>query len=88
MAAHHRRLARQQRRAPLLQLERAHEGRAPTFGTAIHSEASYRPQAIAPILRPPLPGEGISQTTRRSASVLVTTFRSEPVYPRIVAYVA
>jgi len=52
----------------------------------------YRPQRLAPILRPALPGEGVWQATGRLVSgvapVLVTTFRSEPTYPRIVAYVA
>ena len=51
-----------------------------------------RPSAIAPILRPRLPGEGTWRSTGRvvdgAPPVLVTTFRSEPAYPRIVAYVA
>jgi hypothetical protein len=52
----------------------------------------YRPTAIAPLLRPALAGEGRWRATGRvvdgAAPVLVTTFRSEPAYPRIVAYVA
>ena len=52
----------------------------------------FRPQAIAPIVRAALPGEGIWRSTGRivdgAAPVLVTTFRSETAYPRIVAYVA
>jgi hypothetical protein len=52
----------------------------------------YRPRPIAPILHPRLPGEGVWQSMGRPVSgaptVLVTTFRSEREYPRIVAYVA
>jgi len=52
----------------------------------------YRPRPITPILRPRLAGEGVWRSTGRlmagAAPVLVTTFRSEPAYPRIVAYVA
>ena len=64
---------------------------APAHVTAPHAVV-YRPKAIAPILRPRLPGEGIWRSTGRvvdgAAPVLVTTFRSEAAYPRIVAYVA
>lgn len=52
----------------------------------------YRPAAIAPILHPALPGEGVWHATGQRvhglAPVLVTTFRSDPSYPRVVAYVA
>jgi hypothetical protein len=52
----------------------------------------FRPKAIAPLLRPRLPGEGVWRSTGRivdgAAPVLVTTFRPEAAYPRIVAYVA
>ena len=52
----------------------------------------YQPRRLAPILHPALPGEGIWRSTGRIVDgrppVLVTTFRSEPDYPRIVAYVA
>jgi len=58
--------------------------------TAVHR--SYRPRAIAPILHPRLSGEGVWLSMGRLVSggppVLVTTFRSEREYPRIVAYVA
>jgi hypothetical protein len=54
--------------------------------------SSYRPTSIVPILRPRLPGEGVWRSTGRTVAgappVLVTTFRSEAAYPRIVAYVA
>lgn len=52
----------------------------------------YRPAAIAPLLRPRLSGEGVWRSTGRvvdgGPAVLATTFRPDPVYPRIVAYVA
>lgn len=69
----------------------------PTVGAApVHVATPHhgqiRPLAIAPILRPRLPGEGIWRSTGRivdgAPPVLVTTFRSEAAYPRIVAYVA
>ena len=72
-------------------------GTLPTVGAApVHVKITprrfLRPDAIAPILRPRLPGEGIWRSTGRivdgAPPVLVTTFRSEPAYPRIVAYVA
>jgi hypothetical protein len=52
----------------------------------------YRPPRVVPVLRPALPGEGVWQATGQWVNggppVLVTTFRSERRYPRIVAYVA
>jgi hypothetical protein len=52
----------------------------------------YRPSAVSPLLHPTLPGEGIWRSSGRVVGggppVLVTTFRSEAAYPRIVAYVA
>jgi hypothetical protein len=52
----------------------------------------YQPRPIVPILHPRLAGEGVWQSMGRPVSgaptVLVTTFRSEREYPRIVAYVA
>ena len=51
-----------------------------------------RPIRISPLLHPALAGEGIWRTTGRvvdgASPVLVTTFRPEAAYPRIVAYVA
>jgi hypothetical protein len=50
------------------------------------------PPRIAPLFAHPLPREGVWTRTgplvRGHAPVLVTTFRSDPEYPRIVAYVA
>ena len=65
-------------------------GEAPVRSLA--ASPGYRPGTIAPILFPRLAGEGVWHSTGRrvrgAAPVLVTTFRSEPAYPRIVAYVA
>ena len=69
----------------------------PTVGvapvTVVKPRASlYLPPPVKPLISPSLPGEGIWRTTGRIINgrppVLVTTFRSEPEYPRIVAYVA
>jgi hypothetical protein len=68
----------------------------PTVGLSVRRATpprrSYRPSRIAPILRPVLPGEGVWQATGQWVNggppILVTTFRSERRYPRIVAYVA
>ncbi len=53
---------------------------------------SYRPPRIKSIFPHPLPGEGVWRPTgptfHGGPPVLVTTFRSELAYPRIVAYVA
>jgi hypothetical protein len=53
---------------------------------------AYSPPRIKPIFAHPLPGEGVWRPTGPSVDgrppVLVTTFRSELDYPRIVAYVA
>jgi hypothetical protein len=53
--------------------------------------ASWPPR-IAPVFAHPLPGEGVWKPTGPAVDgrppVLVTTFRSELAYPRIVAYVA
>ena len=52
----------------------------------------YRPPRVRPLIRPALPGEGawhsVGPAVAGAAPVLVTTFRSERAYPRIVAYVA
>jgi hypothetical protein len=66
---------------------------APAPAPAAHAaRRGYRPRPIVPILHPRLAGEGVWQSMGRSVSgaptVLVTTFRSEREYPRIVAYVA
>jgi hypothetical protein len=69
----------------------------PTVGAApVRLETArtvvFRPKRILPLLHPALRGEGIWRTTGRivdgAPPVLVTTFRTDPAYPRIVAYVA
>ncbi len=53
---------------------------------------AYRPRAIAPIIVPALPGEGIWHPANRFGArpdpVLVATYRPDPNYPRMVAGVA
>jgi hypothetical protein len=52
----------------------------------------YRPRAIAPILHPALPGEGVWHATFAHGGsrppVLITSFRPDPNYPQLVAGVA
>ena len=54
--------------------------------------AAYQPPAITPAIAPALPGEGQWHGTgplvRGAPPVLVTTFRSDPNYPQMVAGVA
>jgi hypothetical protein len=70
---------------PQLQPGRAHAAKRPT-------RASPWPRRIKPIFPHPLPGEGVWRPTGPPVDggppVLVTTFRTELDYPRIVAYVA
>jgi hypothetical protein len=53
---------------------------------------SVWPRRIKPVFTHPLPGEGVWKPTGPSvdggAPVLVTTYRPDPSYPQIVAYVA
>jgi hypothetical protein len=69
----------------------------PTVG--LHARAKARPKAeapwpprIRPVFAHPLPGEGVWRPSGPAIAggppVLVTTFRTERDYPRIVAYVA
>jgi hypothetical protein len=62
----------------------------PKVGTAAHD--AYAPPAIAPVIHPSLPGEGVWRGTgplvRGAPPVLVTTFRPDPAYPQMVAGVA
>jgi hypothetical protein len=57
-----------------------------------HAYTTPWPPRIKPIFPHPLPGEGVWRPTgppfNRGPPVLVTTFRTELEYPRIVAYVA
>jgi hypothetical protein len=60
--------------------------------TSPRHRAAYAPPPIPPVFANPLPGEGVwrgtGPTVRGRPPVLVTTFRTERAYPRIVAYVA
>jgi hypothetical protein len=66
----------------------------PTSRLVAHRQVrvSAWPPRIKPVFAHPLPGEGIWKPTgplvRGRPPVLVTTFRAELAYPRIVAYVA
>jgi hypothetical protein len=66
-------------------------GRAAAAGAGVGSGA-YRPPPIAPLIYPPLPGEGqwrgTGLTVGGVSPVLLTTFRSDPAYPQMVAGVA
>ena len=57
-----------------------------------HAHTTTWPPRIAPVFAHPLPREGVWTSTGPVVDgrppVLVTTFRTEPEYPRIVAYVA
>src|SRR5205823_6311886 len=63
----------------------------PTQPTKVSSPRGAWPLRITPVFAHPLPGEGISKSTGPPVDgrppVLVTTFRPELDYPRIVAYV-
>ena len=52
----------------------------------------YRPHSIKPLIQPALPGEGVWHATYSAGGsrppVLITSFRSDPNYPEIVAGVA
>jgi Phosphodiester glycosidase len=56
------------------------------------AESLYAPPPIAPAINPPLPGEGRWRPTGSPVNgappLLVTTFRPDPNYPRMVAGVA
>jgi hypothetical protein len=59
---------------------------------ALRALRHYRPPRIRPVIQPALPGEGVWRATSAGAgahpAVLVTSFRSDPSYPRLVAGVA
>jgi len=62
---------------------------------AVHPRAArhyYRPRRIRPVLSPALPGEGVWRATfahgGQTPPVLITSFRPDPSYPRLVAGVA
>ncbi|MGI8428987.1 MAG: hypothetical protein ACR2OB_06715 [Solirubrobacteraceae bacterium] len=64
-------------------------GRASAVHHAVHH---YRPRRVVPVFHVPLPGEGVWRATFADGGsrppVLVTSFRSDPAYPQVVAGVA
>src|SRR4029077_353235 len=60
--------------------------------TVPHQRAAAPPPPVTPVFAGRLPGEGVwkgrGPLVRGSPPVLLTTFRTEVDYPRIVAYVA
>ncbi len=72
--------------------------RLPKQAGAVHGATSghkvhyYRPPNIRPIIHPALPGEGVWHATFANGGsrppVLITSFRPQPSYPRVVAGVA
>lgn len=69
-----------------------HVGVASAQAETSSTAASYRPPNVEPLIRPPLPGEGIWKKAGAGAGarppILLTTFRSDPEYPQFVAGVA
>jgi Phosphodiester glycosidase len=67
-------------------------GAAPAPAVPRRRAVAYRPPPARGAVRPALPGEGVWRSTGRNVegapAVLVTTFRPERDYPRIVAYAA
>jgi hypothetical protein len=67
-------------------------GTAPAPTPKDRDPSAQRPPVITPVFAHPLPGEGVWRGTgpvvQGRPPVLVTTFRTELDYPRIVAYVA
>jgi hypothetical protein len=58
----------------------------------VHRQHGVWPPRVKPVFAQPLPGEGVWKPTGPAVDggppVLVTTFRPDPSYPEIVAYVA
>ncbi|MBV8998906.1 MAG: phosphodiester glycosidase family protein, partial [Solirubrobacterales bacterium] len=67
----------------------AYAGTAAPSRRVVHH---YRPHSIKPIIHPALPGEGVWHATYAAGGsrppVLITSYRPNPDYPRIVAGVA
>jgi hypothetical protein len=76
----------------LTSLPRVGVGTAPTAPLKKRHKPAYTPPRIMPVFAHSLPGEGVWRGTgpkvRGRPPVLLTTFRTETLYPRIVAYVA
>lgn len=69
-------------------------GTVAASGHAVHHHVipHYEPPPIKPLIQPALPGEGVWRSTFQGhpgpPPVLVTSFRSDPAYPQMVAGVA
>jgi hypothetical protein len=67
-------------------------GATASTATPRHTVHYYRPPRVKPIIHPALPGEGVWHSTFARAGarppVLITSFRPERSYPRLVAGVA
>jgi hypothetical protein len=66
---------------------------AGTTGRVVaHRRHHYRPHNVKPIINPALPGEGVWHATYAAGGsrppVLITSYRPNPAYPRIVAGIA
>jgi hypothetical protein len=61
-------------------------------GSGARGKSSYRPPNVKPLIHPALSGEGVWKKAAADAGprppVLLTTFRSDPEYPKFVAGVA
>lgn len=61
-------------------------------GAATTLALPYRPPRVAPLLHPPLPGEGVWHSARSGAGgsppLLLATLRNQPEYPRVFAGLA
>lgn len=61
----------------------------PQVGRVARALPTVRPPRVRPAIAPRLPGEGVWHAAGTGGgSVLVTTFRTDPAYPRLVAYAA
>lgn len=61
----------------------------PQVGRVARALPAMRPAGVRPAITPRLPGEGVWHAAGiGGGSVLVTTFRTDPAYPRLVAYAA
>jgi hypothetical protein len=78
--------------APATPAADAGQGSPVSGSPAAVPSVSGLPAAVQPVISPALPNEGIWQPTGPDVAggppVLVTDFRPEPLYPRMVAYVA
>jgi Phosphodiester glycosidase len=81
----------QLKKLPAVGLSPVHSHKHGSKATA-HTTAAYSPPRIKPVFAHALPGEGVWHPTGPQfdggAPVLVTTYRPDPSYPQVLAYVA